>query len=295
MSAAILRFDHGRAAAAEAGHPDDGVGVGGGVALRLRATAAGTRLADLGQRSPWRVLFPHPAPGDPLTGVLVNTAGGIVGGDCARLSVAVEPAAAAVLTTQAAEKVYRSAGRDSRIDTRLAVGAGAWLEWLPQETIQFDGARLRRTLTVDAAAGSRLLAAEMVVYGRRARGERFRTGLLHDRWHVRRDGRLIWADSLSLDRDIGAAMHAPAGFAGAAAAATAVYVGDDAAELCTTARAVLADEPCRAAATMVNGLLVVRFLDEDAQRLRRALAAVLGALRAAAAGLPAHVPRVWHV
>jgi urease accessory protein len=116
------------------------------------------------------------------------------------------------------------------VDVQLTLAEHAWLEWLPQETILFDRARLRRRLVLDLAESARLLAADLLVFGRRARGERFRRGLLHDRWEVRSAGRLVWADALCLAEDPGGLLEAPFGFAGTGAAVTAIYVAPDAAD-----------------------------------------------------------------
>jgi urease accessory protein UreH len=187
-----------------------------------------TRLARLFQKAPLRVLMPRPAPGEPPCAVLLNTSGGIVGGDALRVEVRLEAGAAAVITSQAAEKAYRSAGADATLDVTLDLADGAWLEWLPQETILFDGARLRRRLRIDAAAQARLVATDMLVFGRRARGERFQSGFLYDRWEVRIGRRLAWVEALHLTPDPGALLDARFGFAGAGAAATAIYVAPDA-------------------------------------------------------------------
>lgn len=274
-------------------------------AAELGLAAAGpqrttARLAHLYQQSPLRLLFPSPEPGDLFTAVLANTSGGVAGGDRMRVAVTAAAGAAALVTTQAAEKVYRSLGPDSRIETRLTAGPGAWLEWAPQEAILFDGARLRRSLEIEIAPGGRLLAGEMLVYGRTARGERFGRGLLHERWQVRRAGRLIWADALHLDGEIPAVLAAPAGFGGAVASATVLYAGDDAFEHLDAARGFASlctaeDGGGRAGATLVGGLLVARFLATDGRALRRAVAGYWSRFRAAAAGLPARLPRLWHV
>src|SRR5690606_35648944 len=121
---------------------------------------------------------------------------------------------------QAAEKIYRSIGPASRFDTTIHVGAGAWLEWLPQESILFDGARFHRTTMVDLEAGGRLLALEMLVFGRRARGEAFTRGLVRDDWRLRIGGRLAWADALALGEPLAPLFAARAGLDGAAAIAT---------------------------------------------------------------------------
>ncbi|MGQ9370103.1 urease accessory protein UreD [Azospirillum sp. A39] len=260
-----------------------------------RAAGGRTRLAHLYHHDPLRLLFPTPAAGDPPTAVVVTTSGGLVGGDRLEITARAGEATAALVTAQAAEKVYRSTGADVRMDVALEVGDGGWLEWLPQETILFDGARLRRTTTVAVAGGGRLLAGELLVFGRLARGERFRRGLARDAWEVRRCGRLVWADALHLDGDVAALLDHPAGFAGAAAFGTVVYVGADAADRLEAARALLADAAPRTGATVLGDVLVVRFIGADARRLREDFGRFWAAFRAAAGGLPARLPRLWHV
>ncbi len=128
------------------------------------------------------------------------------------------PAPAPCVTTQAAEKIYRSLGPETRIDIALTVGADAWLEWLPQETILFDRARLARRTGRRGRRTGGSLAGEMLVFGRRRAASAFTRGRLHDRWQVWRDGRLVWADAAAtLDGDIAARLDAPFGFGGAAA------------------------------------------------------------------------------
>ncbi|HYG90259.1 MAG TPA: urease accessory protein UreD [Azospirillum sp.] len=254
-----------------------------------------TRLREVYHTDPLRLLFPTPASGDPPTAVVVTTSGGLVGGDRLEIAAAVGEGAAALVTAQAAEKVYRSTGADVRFDVTLSVGDGGWLEWLPQETILFDGARLRRTTSVEASGSGRLLAGELLVFGRIARGERFNRGLARDAWEVRRDGRLVWADALHLDGDVAAVLDHPAGFAGATAYGTIVYVGGDAAERLEFARTLLENAAPYAGATVLGDVLVIRLLGRDAQRLRGDFGRVWAALRAELAGLPARLPRLWHV
>lgn len=219
--------------------------------------------------------------------MLLTTSGGMVGGDGFTVAVDAGEAARACVTTQAAEKIYRSLGADVRIDVSLRVAADAWLEWMPQETILFDGGRLARTTTVDLAPGASLLAGEMLVFGRIARGERFRHGRLRDTWRVSRAGRLLWHDALALEDDIAPLIDARAGFDGAAAAATLLYAGDDDPERHLGAvRALIACDAVRSAATCVNGLLIVRALAHDARLLRDWLMRVWRAARTHLAALP---------
>jgi urease accessory protein len=253
-----------------------------------------TVLAHLYQRTPCRALFPRAEPGDLPLAVLITMSGGIAGGDRLRLAAAAKSDAMALATTAAAEKVYRSLGPAARIEIALAVDERAWLEWVPQETILFDGARLARRIDAAMAGSGRLLAADMVVFGRVARGERFARGMLHDVWRVRVDGRLVWADALRLDGDVGAQIDRPSAFAGAVALATVVYVAADAAELLPLARALAEDDACRGGATVVNGVLLARFLGARDDTVRRALVRYVAGLRHAAACLPAAVPRLWY-
>ena len=262
--------------------------------LRLKFGAApASPVRMLYQKSPARVLFPAVEPGEPPLGVVINTAGGLTGGDRWQADIEVAEGAVAVLAGQAAEKLYRALDDDTRISTRLVVGARGWLEWLPQETILFDGARLARRLEIEVAPGARLLAAESLVFGRLAAGERLLHGRLHDAWRVRRDGRLIWADALGFDGGFEPALSRAAGFDGARALATVLYVGADAAEHLTFARQLLAEAGGRAAASAFRGLLLCRLLDHEPQRLRRTLGRLVAGFRAEVAGLPARLPRVW--
>jgi urease accessory protein len=249
-----------------------------------------TRLAHLHQRTPLRVLFPDSEPGEPMIAALVMTSGGIAGGD--RLSVGIDAGAGACATVTglAAEKVYRALGEPARSDVRLNVETGAWLEYLPQETILFDRARLQRRFEIDVAAEGRLLACDMVVFGRTASGERFRSGLWRDRWRLRQGGRLVWADAMQVE-GLDTIDH-PAGFAGASAHAMALYAGPDARHWLETARE-LATGCQRAAVTAIGNVLLARFLDADAAAVRRALAQYIAGLRQAVAGLPARPPRLW--
>jgi urease accessory protein len=255
-----------------------------------------TRLATLYQQAPLRVLFPRAPAGDPPHAVLVTTSGGLVGGD--RLEVEIETGrdARALVTTQAAEKVYRSTGAAAQVTVALRAGPGSWLEWCPQETILFDRARLRRHTTLQLGPDARLLAGDILVFGRRAHGERLRAGSLRDVWQVRCGDRLVWADALRLEGDIGAQLAAPFGFAGAAAYASLVYASADAAAWRDPLRELVSggDAGQRAGVTCLPGLLLARWLDKDAARLRACFTRAWTGLRHAAAGLPAKAPVAWN-
>jgi urease accessory protein len=269
----------------------------GSAEIRFEHRDGATRLARLFHHDPLRVLFPNPRSGDLVLGTLVTTSGGLVGGDRLDITLSVGPNAAAMVTTQAAEKVYRSNGPDVHVSTGLTVGDDAWMEWLPQEAILFDGARLRRATSLDVAGRGRAMAGELLIFGRTAHGERFTRGLARDAWEVRRDGRLIWADALHLDGYITEIVDHPGCFDGAAAYGTILYAAPDAARQLDTARALLeAVTPgVRAAATCFDGLLVIRWIGDPAHHLRQAYARFWSAFRSHVAGLPARLPRLWDV
>jgi urease accessory protein len=259
-----------------------------------------SRLAQLYQRDPLRVLFPAPAAGDPPVAVIVTTSGGLVAGDRLDIRVELAPGATAHVTASAAEKVYRSTGRTTTIKQSLSIGPGAALEFLPPETILFDGARLQRETVIDLAPGSAFLGGDIVVFGRRARGERFATGFLREVWELRRNGYLVWGDALHLEDDVGRIIDDPACFDGAAAFATMIFSppAGDVRSLLDGARVVqgvCATTGLRAGATTIAGLVIARWLAADAAVLRRAYADLACHFRSAALGLPPHLPRVWHV
>ena len=258
-----------------------------------------SRLARLYQRDPLRVLFPAPAAGDPPVAVIVTTSGGLVAGDRLDIRVELAPGATAHVTASAAEKVYRSTGRTTTIRQTLSIGPGAALEFLPPETILFDGARLQRETVIDLAPGSAFLGGDIVVFGRRARGERFANGFLREVWELRRNGYLVWGDALHLDDDVGRIIDDPACFDGAAAFATMIFspAAGDVRSLLDGARVVqgvCATTGLRAGATTIAGVVIARWLASDAAVLRRAYADLACHFRSAALGLPNCLPRVWH-
>ncbi|WP_372621154.1 urease accessory protein UreD [Falsiroseomonas sp.] len=255
--------------------------------LVLAAAPEGARLRHLFQAAPLRWLFPEVDPGDPKLGALVNVAGGLAGGDALEVALALEPGARFTATTPAAEKIYRSLGEETRIACSLQVGEDACCEWLPQETIIFDGCRLARRIDIALAPGAGLLAAETLVLGRAAHGESLRHGSLRDRWRVSREGRLLWADALRLD-DPAAARAAPFALGGAGALATLLLAGSAAARCRDQAR----DLAAGGASLVAPDLLVARWVGE-AGLVRDALGAAIAVLREAAFGHPPRLPRLW--
>ncbi len=161
----------------------------------LSGSQKGTSIVDVFQRFPIRIMFPRVDGCAIKEAVLVNTAGGIAGGDQLETAVTALTNASITVTSQAAEKVYRALSQPARIATKLKVCEGAKLAWLPQETIAFNCARLNRETEIELSSGAELLALEWLVLGRLAHGEEMLGGHITDSWRVRKDGRLIWADT----------------------------------------------------------------------------------------------------
>ena len=245
-----------------------------------------TVLGRLHQQGAARILLPRVHGGGAAEAVLINTAGGLTGGDRLQWEVALDAATAATVTTQACEKIYRALGAEpARVETTLRVGPGATLAWLPQETILFDGGALRRSLTVELAGDARLLALEAVIFGRRAMGERVRRASLLDDWTVRREGRLIFADRLRLAGPVAELLARPAIAAGGGAVATIALFADEPERYLAPLRAVL---PANAGASAWDGKLLARIVAEDGYGLRQALVSALVLLND---GRP--LPKIW--
>ena len=268
----------------------------GSARVRFAMKDGATRLAELDQRIPLRVLFPRAARDSLPLAAITTVSGGLVGGDTLSVDIEMGPDTQAIAIGQAAEKVYRSTGPDSVVDVFLDVAEGAWLEWLPQETILFDGARLDRRTRVHIHPAGRLLAGECLVFGRLASGEVMQRGHVSDRWDIRTQDRLVWADALLMDDDIIRILDAPAGFGGARAYATAVYVGAAAAQHLALAKSLTDDcVGVRAGATCRGDVLIARWLAEDPLALRRGFETYWTELRKVAGGRTDRLPRLWYV
>ena len=257
----------------------------GGVRLVIEPTARGAAPVRVAESGGYRVRFPNA--GASCEAVLLNTGGGMAAGD--RMSIEVELAAGAqaVVTTQAAEKVYRSEDADTEVTVDLRLAAGSRLEWLPQEQILFDGARFRRTLACEIATGAALTLCESVMFGRTARGETLREGLFRDRWRIRRDGRVVFAEDVKLEGDIEDALSRRALGGGARATATVLHVSLEAESRREPAREALENATSECGVSAWNGMLVARFLSPDPQALRADLVRFLERFR----GAP--MPRSW--
>ena len=261
----------------------------GALDLHFRRRGESTVFGTLYQSGCLRVRMPPSEPNAPPEAILINTSGGLTGGDELLVSANWQAGASAVLCTQAAEKIYRSNGATVRITNRLTVGSGANAEWLPQETILFDRSRLQRSSEVNLSEGARFLAAEALIFGRTAMREEVVGGALRDCWRVRIGGRLIYADILHLAGAIAEKLDRNAIGGRARALGTILLITtEDLKALLEQLRKTLARARGRAAASSWNGLLAVRFLASDGEVLRHDMVLALNILRT---GRP--LPRVW--
>lgn len=220
--------------------------------------------------------------------VLVNTAGGITGGDSFQLNVVVEPDCELTLTTQAAERAYRATGEDmGRVTNKLRVDGASCLNWLPQETILFDGSALSRSTHIDLSADARLLFCEPLVFGRLAMRETVNAARFQDRIRIFREGDPLFFDTVRLEGDLQAHLDRPFVANGARAMASLVYVGPDAVGHLDPLRAQL---PKTAGASLLaEDTLVLRLLAADGYALRQTLIPVLKRL------YRSDLPRCWMI
>jgi urease accessory protein len=259
----------------------------GSVRLGFVRADGQTAIAGLRQSGSARVRFPKPAAGADPEAVLLNTAGGLTGGDHIDIEVTLAARCCATVTTAAAEKVYRALDGEAQIRVHIEVEGGARLAWLPQPTILFDKARLDRRTDVAVAGSATFLAVETLIFGRSAMGEEVSRGACRDAWRVRRDGRLVFADTFLVDGAVASVLDRAATLDGARAAATLLWVAPDAAARLDEVRGLLQDAPCAAGASTWNGLMAVRAAARDGRDLQTVLGQVITRLT----GQP--LPRVW--
>jgi urease accessory protein len=206
----------------------------------------------------------------------------MAGGDHFEIDIAVGEDARLSVTTTAAEKVYRTLGPDTAIDVTMTVAGGGELAWLPQETILFDQARLNRTIEVDLTADARLVMAEAVIFGRTGMGEAVRKGRFFDRWRIRRNGRLIYAEAIRLDDCVAEKLASPAVGNDATALATVLIVPGQGAgandAIVDAVRALQFHGEVGVSAR--NGIAAVRLVAAQDAMLRSDLAAVIKTIRA---------------
>lgn len=257
----------------------------GSALIKAKRRGAQTVLDDFRLSGSCRVLFPRRRDAV-LEAVLLNTSGGVTGGDVLETVATAGAGTALTLTTQAAERAYRSIDtRPGRIQTRLTLDQGARIDWLPQETILFDGSALRRSLDIHMARDARLLMVEPMIFGRTAMGETLRNATLQDHITVFQGDQLVFADRVRLSGDVQAHLDRPAIAGGARATAAVLLAAPNAESYLDRLRGMLPDN-C-GASLIREGLLFARLLAPDGHALRQILIPVLRALRGA------DLPRTW--
>ena len=265
----------------------------GSCRILLSGSESGTRVIDVFQRSPIRVMFPRIGGAAVNEAVLINTAGGIAGGDRLEYSVTALADASMALTSQAAEKVYRALNEPARITTKLKACKGAKLAWLPQETIVFNWARLSRETEIELSSGAELLALEWLVLGRAAHGEEVVGGHITETWRVKKDGRLIWADSFRATDEMFPHLHRKALLSNCKAVGTLIYFGPYLDTRLEFLRDIARSLECHCAATSVGGLMIVRFAAKVSSDLRLALRSFLEQFSRELGPGPFRVPKMW--
>lgn len=253
--------------------------------LTARADGDTTRIGTLYQEGCAKIRLPH-THDKSLQAVLINTAGGLTGGDDVAWTVDSMPGSRVVLTTQACERVYRSLGDTAKVRNRLTVAAGAQVDWLPQETILFEDSKLDRTLEVDLAEGASFCAVEAILLGREAMGETAHGATLRDNWRIRRNGRLVHAEATLLsanpmERDSLSLLD------GALAFATVLLVGPRAERKLEPVRALLHG---RAGVSLIGDRLIVRAIAESGLALRKIIGPIIAEVSGAGT-----LPRLWHL
>lgn len=248
-----------------------------------------TRMARCFQSGALRVRFPRPAGDGPPEAVMINTAGGLTGGDALHIDVKAGPGAQAIFYSQACEKIYKSSGEDIRINTTLTLDQGAALEWLPQPSILFDHSQLKRFTRVDLAEDSSFLGLEAYILGRTAMGEGYSAGKLNDHWQIRRNGRLIFADSVRIDGEGLSRLAMPWALDKARAFAFLIWVAPNAEQNVDRMRKILQDSRGEGAVSAWNSMLACRMMARDGYSLIRDLVQVLTQFR----GRP--LARIWSI
>ena len=263
----------------------------GNLRLAVKELDGRSRIAELYQSGCLKARMPT-TPGATLEAICINTSGGLTDGDRVDTRVHAGPATRTVVTSQAAERVYRARCGAAAVSNSLEIAPQAVLAWLPQETIVFDGGRLRRSLNIEADSSSTLLAVEATVFGRTAMGEYVTHGLAEDEWSIRIGGKLALLDRTRFgESDLGAEIERPAVLGGGIAMATLVYAAPDCDDLVDALRSHVDTGPVNGGVSSLGRLLVTRLVSRDAAALRRVLMAMLETVASAQPAI--YLPKVW--
>ena len=224
---------------------------------------------------------------DMMEAVILNTSGGMTDGDIFNIDVQADNCALA-MTTQTAERVYRSSGsKPAKVKINLSASDIADLHWLPQETIVFNNSKFERTLTINLSSCSNCLVAETIVLGREAMGENICDCQLIDNWRVFRAGNLFHAESLRLSNEVNKIISAPAGGNGARLLSTILYVGHNSEQVADRVVGLIQQSPSNCALSCWDDRLVIRLVSAHSASARKDIEQLLLAIR------QQPLPRVW--
>ena len=256
-----------------------------------------TALDDLYQSGSGKIKMARAEPGRSKEAVIINTTGGLTDGDEFTSSIHWRNQTKAIVTTQAAERIYKSRLDNAEIHSHLRVDSGACAMWLPQETILFDGGRLNRSNKVDVSEGGQLIAVESCVFGRAAMGETIENGYFSDSWQVRVDEKLVLVDRFQLEDNIQAQLDRPAIANCARALATIIHVAIDAEASCDKIREIIMDNQAIGGSSSLGPLTITRLFGKNAYELKTTTIQVLELLMSRTN--PGHIgsllPRVWRL
>jgi len=259
----------------------------------LTGEGTGARIADIYQKFPIRLLLPKVDDQPCREVVIVNSSGGVAGGDRLEIEVVALNRAFVSVTTQAAEKIYRALDRPARISTKLKASESAKLAWLPQETIVFNGARIARQTEIDLCSGAEIIALELLILGRIESGEEVLGGYVLDSWRIRLDGRLVWADGFLVADEIFAHLHRKALLSRWKAVGTLIYFGPRLDARLEILREIAASLDCQCAATIVGAVIIVRVAAAAGADLKRGLRSLLDRFSLELGPGPFGVPKMW--
>jgi urease accessory protein len=253
----------------------------------------GTKIVDIYQKFPVALAFPEIDDARHREAVTINRSGGVAGGDRLQIEIVAQSGSSVAMTTQAAEKVYRALDRPAQVTTRLEVHENAKLAWLPQETIVFDKARIKRRTEVILSSGAEMAALEWLVLGRVESGEKVRSGYVLDSWRVSLDGRLVWAEGFLLSDEMLAHIHKLALLSKWKAIGTLIYFGPDVARRLEVLREIAISLDCKCAATLVGAIIVVRVAAVASVDLKRGIRRLLDQFSRELGPGPFRTPKMW--
>ena len=258
----------------------------GELALSFQRLGHATRVQNFYQSGCLKTRLPRPQDAAMAEAVTMNISGGVAGGDILATRIEIGPNASLSIASQAAERIYRALAEPACITTQITLQPGATAEYLPQETIFFDGFALNRTLEINLHESANFLGLESYVFGRQAMGEAVTTGSLRDRITLTRNGKILLQDMTRLDGNIAAKLSRRATAQGATAMATIILAGTSATSHLSALRAALAG--AHAGASAFEGIILARLVAQNSFSLRNALRAALAAIRGSRP-----LPRVW--